>query len=782
MDIKKRIGKLLSKCKKPRCLSSPVRTAFLSADLFVTEFTLHFHCGIYTVLIIVGSGVYTDLTYLFKSSTIIYIKAIKKGTTMIEKKRNLFRSAFATVTAAALMLFSLTFTAFAAEEESTTVTIFTTNDIHGAIVSGDIGLDTIAAIKASTPNALLVDAGDATQGRSFATITKGKDVIEAMNAAGYDLHVPGNHEFDYGKEQFLANRDTAAFPFISSNILLDEEPMLDSTVVIEAGGRSIGFVGVTTTYTALSNNPNLLVGMEFTDEINAVEAGINALAEKNVDAIVIVGHLGEEEYAVPCTSEQLLDGLSASALAEVTAFVDGHSHTVEDKVFRKNGAAVPIVQTGTQLTNLGKVTITFDKNGVTAEADVLSPEETSAYPITKEGEAAAAKVVETLSKISAEQQEILGEELCENDTPLWGGYVYYDYAEPRIVETNYGDFVTDALAERGRSFAEELGLDLPVIGVENGGGISSALPYGTITRGDVLSAFNHGNVVEVLNISPYELFLALNSGLTMTGQDETGLLIREKVSGSFLQVSGITYTYDPAAEGNKVVSVVLDDGTELEPTDTEHSLILVTNNYVGAWFDSEDKIGELGGEDYIVASYILEQTENGTKSLSVPTDGGRIKIAGDKSPDKYTIAVPVLSGEETLTNRIVHLRIDDGAAVQYVTDENGNINLTLAKGPHTLYLEESNVPVYVNNYSGSGTVTVAAGYYRFAFEVSSELPEADLPEYEEPEETTTRPAADVEGSKDTAESNPSTGRTVPGISVLVLAGAVVVAGMSKKRK
>ena len=45
-----------------------------------------------------------------------------------------------------------------------TVTIYTTNDLHGVVAHSEtsIGLAQIAAIKASTPNALLVDAGDAT--------------------------------------------------------------------------------------------------------------------------------------------------------------------------------------------------------------------------------------------------------------------------------------------------------------------------------------------------------------------------------------------------------------------------------------------------------------------------------------------------------------------------------------------------------------------------------------------------------------------------------------------
>ena len=41
-----------------------------------------------------------------------------------------------------------------------------------------------------------MDAGDATQGLPLASLTKGADVMELMNLAGYDLMTAGNHEFD----------------------------------------------------------------------------------------------------------------------------------------------------------------------------------------------------------------------------------------------------------------------------------------------------------------------------------------------------------------------------------------------------------------------------------------------------------------------------------------------------------------------------------------------------------------------------------------------------------
>ena len=187
-----------------------------------------------------------------------------------------------------------------------TVTIYTTNDLHGVVAGSDasIGLEQIAAIKASTPNALLIDAGDATQGASFATITQGADVIRAMNAAGYDAMAAGNHEFDYGVDQLKANESLAAFPLLAANVYGDDGyPLLTEQTTLNVGGHEICFIGVTTTATVTSTNPKLLNGVEFGDEIAAVGTLIDSFAP-DVDAIVLVAHLGDNPAAVPWTASR----------------------------------------------------------------------------------------------------------------------------------------------------------------------------------------------------------------------------------------------------------------------------------------------------------------------------------------------------------------------------------------------------------------------------------------------------------------------------------------------
>ena len=602
-----------------------------------------------------------------------------------------------------------------AERAPAVITIYSTNDIHGVVAEspddGVIGLPQVAGIAASTENAILLDAGDATQGASFATVGSGAYVIDVMNAAGYKAMAAGNHEFDYGAEVLLANAQKARFPILSANTLKDGKPLLESHIVVDAAGYRIGVIGLTTASTSTSTNPAKLQGVTFENEIETAKAEIGEIAD-SVDAIVLVTHLGDNALATDVTSEQLLKGLSSEELAKVAAVIDGHSHTVEETAV----GSVPIVQTGTRNTGLGVVTLSFDgKGGFAAAGEVWDYEKASAFALNEDGETAKAAVTAANDESIIEIDPILAEEVALTGAPIWGGYIYYDYAEPRIVETTMGDLVADAFRYYGQIFADNNNISAPVLGVENGGGISATFPYGIVTRGDILNAFNHGNTVDVIRVYPSQLYTALELGLTMTGQDDTGLLVREKPSGSFLQVSGFTYTYDPAGEaGSKVLSVVLDDGTEL---------FVVTNNYVTTFdgFASTMKFGELGGEDAIVMDYILHLTNDGTDTLTIDRPAGRVVVAGDKSPETYDVVIPVQTpdgSEYDFAGTEFEIVIDNEAPEKVVCEADG-LHLTVSKGAHTFYLTESAdaVPVYTNNYSGSGTVTTADGYYHLYFTV-----------------------------------------------------------------
>ena len=94
------------------------------------------------------------------------------------------------------------------------INILHTNDIHADVEN----LSYISQYKRETKNALWFDGGDATQGQPLATYTKGKAIVDMLNAGELDAAAVGNHESDYGKEQLLKNAKLAKFSFLAANV------------------------------------------------------------------------------------------------------------------------------------------------------------------------------------------------------------------------------------------------------------------------------------------------------------------------------------------------------------------------------------------------------------------------------------------------------------------------------------------------------------------------------------------------------------------------------------
>ena len=152
-------------------------------------------------------------------------------------------------------------TAFAEEAaapalEKNLVVLFT-SDVHCGIDQG-WGYAGLCAVKESLSAdnyVLLVDDGDAIQGEPIGTMTTGEGIIDIMNAMGYDIAIPGNHEFDYGMDRFLALTGKANFPYISCNFNKEGTLVFPPYIIREFDGVKIAFVGVTTPMSLRSSTP-----------------------------------------------------------------------------------------------------------------------------------------------------------------------------------------------------------------------------------------------------------------------------------------------------------------------------------------------------------------------------------------------------------------------------------------------------------------------------------------------------------------------------------------------
>ena len=144
---------------------------------------------------------------------------------------------------ALIMITSFTAVAGAEETERTgDVVILYTGDIHCGIDQGFgyAGVQAVREYLVSQGNdVILVDTGDNLQGEPVGTMSKGEIPMELMNDMKYDIAIPGNHDFDYGMDQFLSLVEKAHFPYISCNFNKQGDLVFPPYIIKEAGGTPV---------------------------------------------------------------------------------------------------------------------------------------------------------------------------------------------------------------------------------------------------------------------------------------------------------------------------------------------------------------------------------------------------------------------------------------------------------------------------------------------------------------------------------------------------------------
>ena len=463
-----------------------------------------------------------------------------------------------------------------APECSQSITIVHTNDMHGRIVSSDtiIGIDTIAAIYNATPNALLIDAGDAFHGLPFVTFNQGMNAIELMNAAGYSLFVPGNHDFNYGSDWLLHLESLAEFDFIASNLVYEEsgESMFDEISVQEINGVTVGFFGLAFPGTPTVTNPVNVIGLDFTNPVEAARRSVETLQAMDVDVIIAIAHLGVDGEA--------WGRVVAEEVPAIDVVIDGHSHTLFEEGLWVND--VLVAQAGAHGQYVGKIDITvLDGQVISKSASVIDKEAALNFVPN-------AQMQEEINQLDGDLSEILDEVVGSIPVTLFG-----DSPEHRLTlrssEVAIGNLVAD-------SMRWELGAD---IAIANSGNIRSHLFEGEITKGDVLRVLSFFNFNVMLEVTPALLFDALENGVSaMPG------------NGRFPQVSGFSFVFDESApEGERVLTVIM-GGEELDRNDTTTTLTLVTSDFVAVGGDGYEMFIDLpvlaqgGTQDEVLILYL----------------------------------------------------------------------------------------------------------------------------------------------------------------------------------
>jgi 2',3'-cyclic-nucleotide 2'-phosphodiesterase (5'-nucleotidase family) len=397
------------------------------------------------------------------------------------------------------------------------LTVVHTNDVHGGIdpsdatfmnrefpprLGGAASMVTLIGnlrrdVQAKGGRFLLVDSGDTFQGTPIGTLTKGRAVIDFMNAAGYDLLALGNHDFDEGRENTQELVQRAKFPVVAANLVVegtdDVVDWVEPWIVKDYGNLRVGVIGLITPETSNMSFPANIAGLDFAPMAPVVRRAVEELRRQDVDVIFAVGHVGipydpEEHYrrvtrdGWPTDDDPRSTAMDvAHAVEGLDAFFCGHIHKGFDEAWVVPDTHTLLFQTYGRGSGAGVVTLTIDTDTnqildhrfASERGYLITFFEDEFWPDPDTRQFVAGEV----AKAEAGMDRVIGQATAEftrgdNDTPM-------------------GNAVCDAMVE-------EAGADFAFT---NLGGIRAELDPGPVTPREVFEVLPFGNKLVVIEVS-----------------------------------------------------------------------------------------------------------------------------------------------------------------------------------------------------------------------------------------------------------------------------------------
>ena len=462
--------------------------------------------------------------------------------------------------------------------------ILYTSDVHCGIDQGwgYAGLYAVKEALSQSNHVLLVDDGDAIQGEPVGTMTRGEAIIGIMNTLGYEIAIPGNHEFDYTVPRFLELTEKANFPYISCNFNREGQLLFAPSVMKEYDGVKIGFVGITTPTTLRTSTPIYFQNDEgeyiygfLQDEtgealFTAVQQAVDALRADGARYVVALAHLGNEEECFPWRYNDIIENTTG-----IDALLDGHSHDTDQVIVKnKDGQEVVRSACGTKLAHIGALTISkegkissqlFSWSSAISAQTLLGLDNPAAEAVSAASDELGKKLAEVVAATAVDLTIYDPTALDSNGSPV------------RIVrraETNLGDLCADACLNQAGD------ADIAFI---SGGAIRVSMSKGDITLNDILRVHPFGNYLTVIQVTGQQVLDALEWSVhSLPGE-----------FGGFQQVAGLTFEYDSTVES----PCVLDANQMFDHIDAGRER-RVRNVLVGGEPLDPEKNYRLAGYDY----------------------------------------------------------------------------------------------------------------------------------------------------------------------------------------
>ncbi len=447
-----------------------------------------------------------------------------------------------TITKTGVLLFSLLAGASMASAETVRITILGVGDTYnfegGKQRGGIARLNAVArAEKAANPNTLYLFDGDMLSPSLLSGFDKGANMVALTNIVPFDLAVPGNHEFDFGVENFMTQAKASKYPWAAINIAgADGKPMpgLAGVTVKELQGVKVALVPV-----AQDTTPEVATtgDLKFGPTADGAIAAAKQARKDGADLVVGV-------VQAPHSDDQKM--LASKAFDVI---VSGDDH---DLVVQYNGITA-YVDTSTDANYLVPIDLTVDvqekdgKRSLSWQPNFRFIDTASVQPDPE-----TQKVVD---QYKAELDKELNVVIGKTEGPLDSRRNVI-----RTQEAAIGNLIADAMKDAMRAD----------IAITNGGGIRGDKQYAAgsdLTRRDVLTELPFGNITVLTEVTGKQVWDALENGFSKI----------EDGAGRFPHVSGMVVTADKSKPaGSRVVSVTIGG----KPLDPAAKYKLATNDYI----------------------------------------------------------------------------------------------------------------------------------------------------------------------------------------------------------
>ena len=177
----------------------------------------------------------------------------------------------------------------------------------------------VKQLRASRPQALLLDGGDTWQGSATALWTDGQDMVDASRLLGVDM-MSAHWEFTLGArrvQQIVENDFKGKTAFLAQNVKTIDfgDPVFEPYAMRQMNGVSVAVIGQAFPYTPIANPRHFVPDWSFGIQDQNMQKVVDDVRAKGAKVVVVLSHNGMD-----------VDLKMASRVSGIDAILGGHTH------------------------------------------------------------------------------------------------------------------------------------------------------------------------------------------------------------------------------------------------------------------------------------------------------------------------------------------------------------------------------------------------------------------------------------------------------------------------